>query len=146
MISFSFFIIFYLHIFPSKTFAACYKPNGIDVNEQLNLDDYQPCDGGDDESMCCALNRLYPDKCRSDGLCSGYRYPDIAIWRDSCTDPTWKSPKCLKLCTQGSCKSLSFTFLSTFEHKITCDGMQREIHKYIRHSGHAHHGCYSHFL
>lgn len=103
-------VIIYLHIFLFEAFAACYWPNGTDVNEHLNLYDYQPCDISSEESMCCALNRYFPDECRSDGLCLGSRWPDKGIWRDSCTDPTWKSPKCLKLCTQGLCKSLSFTF------------------------------------
>lgn len=56
---------------------------------------YLPCVSGDEFSMCCATF----DKCRPDGLClSGY---DGNIWRDGCTDPTWKSPSCIKLCDTG---------------------------------------------
>lgn len=58
-------IIFYLHIFLFKAFAACYWPNGKDVNEELQRTDYHPCND-EGESMCCALNRYFPDKCRSE--------------------------------------------------------------------------------
>ena len=40
----------------------------------------------------------YPNRCLSDGLCSGGGH----VFRDSCTDPTWKSPFCLQLCTVGN--------------------------------------------
>ncbi|KAL9033007.1 MAG: hypothetical protein Q9214_007716 [Letrouitia sp. 1 TL-2023] len=43
--------------------------------------------------MCCQ-NTTY-EVCRPDGLCDG---SDNQIWRESCTDPTWKSPRCIKLC------------------------------------------------
>lgn len=49
--------------------------------------------------MCCALNRSsFPDQCLSNGLCGGGGH----VFRDSCTDPTWKSPLCLQLCIEGS--------------------------------------------
>ncbi|KAI4161940.1 MAG: hypothetical protein LQ342_004388 [Letrouitia transgressa] len=43
--------------------------------------------------MCCQ-NTTY-EVCRPDGLCDG---SDNQIWRESCTDPTWRSPRCIKLC------------------------------------------------
>lgn len=100
-------ILFCLGSFPSRVFAAtsCYRPNGTDVNAvyraQFLKPVYEPCNAGDEHSMCCAMQRNIPDKCRSDGLCLN-EFKNL-VWRDSCTDPTWKSPHCVKLCTQGSC-------------------------------------------
>ncbi|KAI4090918.1 MAG: hypothetical protein LQ344_004446 [Seirophora lacunosa] len=76
--------------------ANCYRPDG----ELVTDPSYVPCDraAADTGSMCCALNRSsYPDQCLSNGLCGG----GGNLFRDSCTDPTWKSPMCLQLCTTG---------------------------------------------
>ncbi len=84
-----------------KTSATCYYPNGTTVP----VDSYQPCNPNDTDSMCCRLNGGDPDKCRSDGLClSSF---DSNIWRESCTDHSWKSPNCIKLCPNGIGKRLS---------------------------------------
>lgn len=84
--------------------ANCYLPNGTDRNSILwdsHGIDYQPSGFGsslDGFQMCCATNnRATPDMPRKDGLCQS---PDT-IWRESCTDPTWKSPSCVKLCIDG---------------------------------------------
>lgn len=79
--------------------ASCYFPNGTDMNTLFPQDIYLPCNGGDVDSMCCALNRNFPDKCRSDGLCLSTF--DGNAWRDGCTDRTWQSPKCVSLCNSG---------------------------------------------
>lgn len=56
--------------------------------------------------MCCATHRSDPDTPRRDGLC---KYaPSGVIYRESCTDPTWKSPNCIKLCVHGTGTFLSF--------------------------------------
>lgn len=52
--------------------------------------------------MCCALGRpvYHINKCLGNGLCE-----DVStgwIWRESCTDPTWTDPRCLKLCMEDS--------------------------------------------
>ena len=72
----------------------CYNPVG-----QLMADpSYEPCNPGGGVSMCCAMNRSKtPDQCLPNGLCTG----GGNLYRDSCTDPTWKSPSCLQLCTVG---------------------------------------------
>lgn len=86
--------------FWSVAHAKCYLPDGTDRNAGLAQEDYQPCDPGDDFSMCCATNReVNPDRCRSDGLC--YATYDTNVWRESCTDQSWESPKCFKLCNSG---------------------------------------------
>lgn len=92
-------LIIVFRIFWSSAFAACYYPNGRDKNLRFSREVYQPCDSGDEHSMCCALNRAYPDRCRSDGLC--FSVVDLNVWRDSCTDPTWKSSSCVQLCNSG---------------------------------------------
>ena len=53
--------------------------------------------------MCCAQDLSSPYlniesgiNCRSDGLCADAG--NDALWRTACTDPTWKSPECIKLC------------------------------------------------
>lgn len=46
--------------------------------------------------MCCTLSRFHPkgqDCCRSDGLCF---HPAGPLWRESCTDPSWRSPSYTK--------------------------------------------------
>lgn len=90
----------FFSIICSSAHATCYNPNGIDKNADLGKEIYQPCDAGDEHSMCCALNRPDADKCRNDGLC--FSTWDSNLWRESCTDPTWKSSSCIKLCVSGT--------------------------------------------
>lgn len=47
------------------------------------------------------LNSHIYDECRSDGLCLSTWY-DNNVWRDFCTDSTWESPSCQKLCVNGT--------------------------------------------
>lgn len=77
--------------------ATCYFPNGTDRNIGSSAEIYRPCDGGGKHSMCCRT--MDHDRCRSDGLCLNFQHNEI--WRESCTDPTWQSPECLKLCVMG---------------------------------------------
>ena len=80
--------------------TTCYRPDGT-ANKDPAV---EPCNqsGGKTMSMCCSLNRTsYPDQCLSNGLCGG----GGNLFRDSCTDPTWKSPLCLNLCTTGTGQS-----------------------------------------
>lgn len=78
-------------IFWPSTHAACYFPDAT-----LADDVFQPCDPGDEHSMCCSNST---EKCRSDGLC--YLPATFTVWRETCTDPTWKSSNCLKLFDSG---------------------------------------------
>ena len=57
--------------------------------------------------MCCAqdlgspyLNGKSGVDCRSDGLCADAG--NDAIYRVACTDQTWQSPECIKLCVNGT--------------------------------------------
>lgn len=101
VVSFYFILLLipYFKIFRLSSHASCYFPNGTDINAPFPEEVYLPCDSGDEFSMCCALNRNYPDKCRSDGMC--FSTYDQNIWRDACTDRSWNSSTCVKLCDSG---------------------------------------------
>lgn len=75
--------------------GACYVPNGIDRHSLSNIgdNDYDPCEK-DGVSMCC--NTHNKDRCQRSGLC--WEPSSNVLWRGSCTDQTWESPGCLKLC------------------------------------------------
>ena len=54
--------------------------------------------------MCCAIqkpNYSENDSCEKNGLCGNAKIGDNTFWRESCTDPTWQSESCLKLCITG---------------------------------------------
>lgn len=79
-------------IFGPMTYATCYFPNGDIRVDQF----YQPCHPDQEHSMCC---RIDDNRCRSDGLCD--ELGTSLVWRESCTDPTWNSSSCIKLCHSG---------------------------------------------
>src|ERR1700738_2653497 len=78
---------------------SCYIPDGSVVTDGA----YAPCNAvAGATSMCCAIvpvgnaqgyNASQLDTCLSSGLCEA---SDGTFWRDSCTDPTWTSPNCLR--------------------------------------------------
>ncbi|KAI0013098.1 hypothetical protein F4779DRAFT_476638 [Xylariaceae sp. FL0662B] len=84
--------------------TTCYRPDGSATD-----DTYRPCNGTAEFSMCCHTGVVLAngepynggDACGSGasyGLCG---VTGTQLWRESCTDPTWKSPACLKLCVDG---------------------------------------------
>ncbi|KAK6340779.1 hypothetical protein TWF696_009099 [Orbilia brochopaga] len=86
-----------IEIRPDK--PRCYHPNG----SLQNSTDYQPCNNvAGVPSMCCKIanSGSSADACLSNGLCSGVTASGdgFALWRESCTDPTWESLACLKIC------------------------------------------------
>ncbi|CAD6446152.1 7fc5f4b0-6a8d-467a-bfba-76adbaad6734-CDS [Sclerotinia trifoliorum] len=76
--------------------AQCYSYTGVEMDST-----YIPCNGSVPVSMCCRLgvtDNNGGDKCGSGsayGLCG---ITVAQLWRESCTDKTWQSPLCLKLC------------------------------------------------
>lgn len=86
----------------------CYAPNGSSTNEQLNVTEgaiYAPCDNTADVSMCCAVGPSRDgttDICLENGLCRNDILWDGLFWRESCTDPTWEDPACIKLFLNGT--------------------------------------------
>lgn len=90
-----FVLVSFFEIFYSSAHAACYFPNGIDMKVFDKTFNYSLCNSGKEFSMCCAAG----NGCRPDGLC----FVDSTglIYRKGCTDPTWASPSCVKLCYNG---------------------------------------------
>ena len=85
----------------------CYTPMGESRNKQFNVSNgffYAPCDNIKEHSMCCAIGYgkdiSKADSCRPDGLC--YNQGADVYWRESCTDPTWEHPSCIKLFVNGT--------------------------------------------
>jgi len=54
--------------------------------------------------MCCVIgfgkDISEADFCRPDGLC--YNPNHDQYWRESCTDPSWQHPACIKLFMNGT--------------------------------------------
>ncbi|ATZ50738.1 hypothetical protein BCIN_06g02260 [Botrytis cinerea B05.10] len=75
--------------------GQCYSYGGVEMDST-----YKPCNGSAPVSMCCHLGVINNggDECGSGstyGLCG---ISGTQLWRESCTDKTWQSPLCLKLC------------------------------------------------
>ncbi|KAK7439273.1 hypothetical protein Landi51_11250 [Colletotrichum acutatum] len=72
--------------------GACFVPNGTNRHDltNANIQKYASCESSG-HGMCC---NIAGDKCQADGLCWNEEHKQL--WRESCTDPTWESPKCLK--------------------------------------------------
>ena len=92
-----------------KAFAQdwpCFHPDMSPVTSS----EYQPCPNQPGfASMCCATNRTaFPDHCQDNELCivnvanSAGTDTRQWLWRESCSDSTWQSPFCLKLCITGT--------------------------------------------
>ncbi|KAF4823225.1 hypothetical protein CGCSCA5_v001816 [Colletotrichum siamense] len=82
--------------------GTCFVPNGTNRNDinDSHFDTYEPCVSSG-HSMCC--NVKGGDSCKANGLCWNNVYSKF--WRESCTDPTWESPKCLQLCISDDYQS-----------------------------------------
>jgi hypothetical protein len=79
------------------TQRTCYTPTGLDRNSNAFTDTngtvyYVPCNPTDGTvSVCCRIT----DTCWSNGLC--LQGGTTNFWRESCTDPTFTHPNCIKL-------------------------------------------------
>jgi hypothetical protein len=97
----------------NQCIASCYWLDRTDVNAWWNVSEYeyyQPChnvtaSNATAASMCCATGpgrvaQGNADRCMENGLC----YSDALqlYWRESCTDPTWQDPACIKLFVNGT--------------------------------------------
>jgi hypothetical protein len=97
-----FFLVALLTVF-SLANAKCYNYDG-----SPSKDVFKPCNGSAEASMCCQIGPASnkEDVCGTGseyGLCG---FTGSQLYRESCTDPTWKSPACLKLCINGAGTSL----------------------------------------
>ncbi len=74
--------------------------------------------------MCCAIqgrSSTGHDTCNKNGLCSNQgNIGNSSFWRESCTDMTWQSESCLKLCITGLGES-SCSLVSVRRRKLTTD-------------------------
>lgn len=114
-------IAYHLSFLPTAiaTSLACYTPEGDSRNAQFNESDgylYQPCNSTG-KPFCILSKRIANTRrskffnvlcdragtdslgqsrhtCLANGLCQS---STGAIWRESCTDPTWQDPACIKL-------------------------------------------------
>lgn len=92
-------LIILSHLVVTSKQWTCFAPNGDSISNEI----YQPCiriDGV--HSMCCRLNDVEPDTCLPSGLCRSKKDKEHrGVWRDFCTDSSWKSPNCLSrtICT-----------------------------------------------
>src|SRR5271163_3436544 len=110
-----------------RSSAACYTPEGLDRNEMFNASEgylYAPCDNVVPVSMCCAIGpgRVADgtaDTCIPGGLC--YNQGANLYWRESCTDPTWTSPACIKLFVNGT--GISDVAITPCDDGSWCDGV-----------------------
>ena len=119
-------LILSIHLF-LHTSATCFYPNG----SADAVGNQGPCNTSG-HSMCCLLHpraNENADVCRSDGLC--IPSTNSQIFRDTCTDPTWKDPACLRLCLTGkgiwtsiSYPSFYTRFLSHFLKMLTSSASQ----------------------
>ena len=90
----------YFFLFAALAHADCFRPNGTDRNDGISPPSYVSCSTTTQFSMCCRT--ASGDECRNDGLC----LKNGQLWRESCTDPTWKSEACIKLCVSDTRESL----------------------------------------
>ena len=92
-------ILFCVCLANTNAAGNCYLPDGILESSQ----DYQPCNSVlGTISMCCGTNRtgIAAESCLPNGLCRKFGteggVTTEVLWRESCTDPTWQSPFCLR--------------------------------------------------
>ncbi|KAH7402530.1 hypothetical protein BKA66DRAFT_577790 [Pyrenochaeta sp. MPI-SDFR-AT-0127] len=74
----------------STVFAACYFPNGGEVDSDT------ACDPNAIESACCYVNQA----CLSNGLCVSDPHDPVKarLHRGTCTDKAWRSGNCPRQC------------------------------------------------
>ncbi|KAF2713064.1 hypothetical protein K504DRAFT_449824 [Pleomassaria siparia CBS 279.74] len=96
-------IILILSFFAGLAHADCFRPNGTTRNSLPGPPEYVPCSTSA-TSMCCRNGidangvPLGENTCRDDGLCQD----GTKIWRESCSDKSWKSDACIKLCVSDT--------------------------------------------
>ncbi|KAK0371264.1 hypothetical protein CLIM01_11372 [Colletotrichum limetticola] len=100
--------------------GACFVPNGTNRHDltNANIQKYASCESSG-HGMCC---NIAGDKCQADGLCWNEEHKQL--WRESCTDPTWESPKCLKLCVTDDYDTGCLRRQLTSESDVSADNHQ----------------------
>jgi len=108
------------HFATASELSGCFLPDGTALPFSRA---YQPCIVTQNiVSMCCVLNvtalealgenAASVDICLENGMCQPPAGSPGQFARNLCTDPTWKSPNCLNVCTDPSvsppCLSIPF--------------------------------------
>ena len=99
----------YLLLTRAQQNVSCFFPNGITIADEASKNDFYaacPTSAGNDGSyMCCKTSYPFNDVCNDNGLCARQNDASLGeqqgLLRSTCTDPTWTSPSCLKLCITG---------------------------------------------
>ncbi|KAF2788923.1 hypothetical protein K505DRAFT_378563 [Melanomma pulvis-pyrius CBS 109.77] len=90
-------------LFFSLAHANCFLPNGTDRNVLYpgKGQNYLPCDTSSEFSMCCRTYEPggFPVDVCEGSFCRNSKTKEL--WRESCSDATWKSEGCVKLCVEG---------------------------------------------
>ena len=102
--------------------VTCFFPNGTHIAEEHDKNDYyQACPrsaNNDGTYMCCKTASTFYDVCKSNGLCARPDNPGLGeaqgLLRSTCTDPSWDSPSCLKLCTNYTGRKIPYHEHSTW--------------------------------
>lgn len=102
-------LLHYILLIGAQQNVSCFFPNGKTIADKTSSNDfYTACPtsaGNDGTYMCCKTSSPFNDVCNKDGLCARQNDPSLAdvqgLLRSTCTDPTWTSPSCLKLCITG---------------------------------------------
>ena len=86
--------------------VTCYFPDGDQIHDPADY--YTACPtsaNNDGYHMCCKTDANFDDVCNPNGLCSRPHNPGLGeeqgLLRSTCTDPSWTSDSCLKLCITG---------------------------------------------
>ena len=93
--------LFFLQTSYVSAFVQCYYPDGSIPTDFT----YVPCTSGN-MSACCIQSE--GDVCQPNGLC--YYPPKAHNFRGACTDQTWASDACPKICISG--KRVTLTIIS----------------------------------
>lgn len=99
--------IYLCSVFIAITSGVCYFIDGTEAENRFTCSDLNTVNA----SMCCESD-TFVDSCM-DGICvvsvvvSPGQYDDEkGFWRDSCSDPTWRDPACVKM---ASCEKSRIT-------------------------------------
>lgn len=97
----SFLFIYLYSVFIDIADGTCYFIDGSEAADRFTCSDLNTVNA----SMCCEKDAgAYFDSC-TNGICA-YTYAPgaqgrydngLAFWRDSCSDPTWRDPACVKI-------------------------------------------------
>lgn len=103
----TFVFIYLCSVFIAIASGTCYFIDGNEAADRFTCSDLNTVNA----SMCCEQDAsAYFNSCIN-GICA-YTYApgaqgqydnELAFWRDSCSDPTWRDPACVKIASCEKC-------------------------------------------